>query len=131
MDTLTRLSQEHDELRAHLERIEAAADARAAATLAASLESARAALTLELDAHIALEEAEAFAPIAETLGAGLVAPFYDEHVEIRATRDEAYALLERGEAPYAQALRLCDLILSHQQREDMMLFPSAREAAIL
>lgn len=131
MDTLTQLTHEHDALRVHLERIEAAAEAQATATLTASLESARAALTAELDAHIALEEAEAFTPIAETLGAGLVAPFYEEHGEIRATRDEVYALLARGEAPYAQALRLCDLILAHQQREDMMLFPSAREAAIL
>lgn len=128
MDPLTQLTQEHDALRMLLERIEAAAEARNALALSASLETARAALTTALDAHIALEETEAFSPIAETLGAGLVAPFYEEHIEIRAARDEVYMRLEHGEAPYAQALRLCDLILAHQRREDMMLFPSAREA---
>ena len=128
MDTLAQLTQEHDALRILLERIEAAAEARDAVALSASLEAARAALTTDLDAHISVEEAEAFSPIAEALGAELVTPFYEEHVEIRATRDDVYARLERDEAPYEQALRLCDLILAHQQREDMMLFPSAREA---
>lgn len=129
MDTLAQLSQEHDALRIFLERIEAAAEARDTVALSVSLEVARAALTTDLDAHISVEEAEAFSPIAEALGVGLVAPFYEEHVEIRATRDEVYTRLERDEAPYAQALRLCDLILAHQQREDLMLFPSAREVA--
>lgn len=129
MDTLAQLSQEHDALRILLERIEAAAEARDTVALSVSLEVARAALTTDLDAHISVEEAEAFSPIAEALGVGLVAPFYEDHVEIRATRDEVYARLERAEAPYAQALRLCDLILAHQQREDLMLFPSAREVA--
>ena len=128
MDILAQLTQEHAALRTLLEPIEAAADARDAAALAASLDGARDALTTELDAHITVEEMEAFAPIAESLSSGLVAPFYEDHVEIRATRDELYAQLARGEAPYAQALRLCDLILTHQQREDNVLFPSARES---
>lgn len=128
MDTLAQLTQEHGALRILLERIEAAAEARDAVALSASLQAARTALTADLDAHILVEEAEAFSPIAETLDAGLVAPFYEEHVQIRATRDDVYARLEHDEAPYEQTLRLCDLILAHQQREDLMLFPSAREA---
>lgn len=128
MDIYTRLSDEHEGLRAHLERIESAAQTRSAAALSASLDAAHVALTDDLDAHIAIEEAEAFSAIAETLGEGLVTPFTDEHVEIRALRDQIYSLLARGEAPYEPSLRLCELILAHQQREDLMLFPSAREA---
>lgn len=128
MDTLSRLSHEHDELRAHLEPIESAAQAQDAPVLAALLRAAQNALTAELDAHIGVEETEVFSAITETMGDGLVAPFRDEHVEIRAVRDDIYAWLARGEAPYALSLRLCDLILAHQAREDLMLFPSAREA---
>lgn len=127
MDILTRLSHEHDDLRALLAPIEAAAEARDAAALAASLSAARPALTDDLDAHIAAEEAEVFSAITKTLGDGLVANFYDEHVEIRAIRDEIYAGIARGEAPFGPSLRLCELIQEHQQREDLMLFPSARE----
>jgi hemerythrin-like domain-containing protein len=129
MDILTQLSDEHEELRAALTGIEMAAEARDEAALAARLEAARAALTDALDAHIAMEEAEAFSIIAGALGEGLVAPFYEDHAEIKATRDDVYARLARGASPFEASMRLCALILSHQQREDQMLFPSAREAA--
>jgi hemerythrin-like domain-containing protein len=128
MDMMAQLSREHEILRAHLERIESAAAARNADELRACLYAAHDALNDELDGHIATEEAEAFSAIAETMGDGLLTPFYDEHVEIRALRDDIYTQLARGEAPYSLCLRLCELILAHQQREDMMLFPSAREA---
>ncbi|HLZ21783.1 MAG TPA: hemerythrin domain-containing protein [Ktedonobacterales bacterium] len=127
MDLLTQLSHEHKDLRAILEDIEAAAESRDATTLAANLEAARAALTQDLDTHIAVEEADAFVPIAGGLGKDLLTPFYEEHVEIRNLRDDIYARLARGEQPYEPCLRLCELILAHQQREDLMLFPSARE----
>jgi hemerythrin-like domain-containing protein len=130
MEVLTRLSAEHETLRALLEGIASAAEAQDSAALTSRLETARAALTDDLDAHIAVEEAEAFAAISQTLGEDLVLPFCEEHVEIRALRDEIYERLARGEAPYGSSLRLCDLILAHQQREDMMLFPSAREALV-
>ena len=128
MDVLTRLSGEHEQLRAHLERIQAAAEAHDDAAVRAALREARVALTDELDAHIILEEAEAFAAIGEALGEGLIEPFREEHVEVRMLRDEVFAAVERGQAPHAAALGLCDLILNHQQREDLVLFPSAREA---
>jgi hemerythrin-like domain-containing protein len=128
MDVLTQLSHEHEILRTHLERVESAAERRDADTLAAELEAARSALTEDLDPHIAVEEAEAFTAIAETLGDNFVAQFYKEHGEIRALRDDLYASLARGETPFESALCLRDVILAHQEREDMMLFPSAREA---
>ena len=128
MNVLTQLSDEHDQLRAHLERIQAAAEAHDDQALRAALLAAKAALTDELDAHIALEEGEAFPAIAEALGEGLVVPFREEHREVRMLRDTALAALTLGRAPHVAALRLCELILDHQQREDHMLFPSAREA---
>jgi hemerythrin-like domain-containing protein len=129
VDVLTRLTSEHDTLRTLLERIQAAAEARDATALAASLEAARPALTDELDTHIAVEEAEVFASAAASLGEGLLQPFYEEHVEIRQARGQIYAQLAQGAAPFDASLRLCELVLAHQQREDLMLFPSAREAA--
>ena len=130
MDILTQLSSEHDELRAVLTHIEAAAEARDAAALTENLQMARATLTVELDAHIATEEIEAFDVISDTLGEELVAPFRADHAQIRATRDEVYEHLECGETPYEASMRLCTLLLSHQEREDLMLFPSAREAVL-
>lgn len=127
MDVLARLTSEHNTLRTLLERIQATAVARDSAALAASLGTAYTALTDELDTHIAVEEAEVFAAIAEPLGEGIVQPFSEEHVEIRRLRDRVYAQLARGEAPYDASLDLCELIFAHQQREDLMLFPSARQ----
>ena len=128
MDVLAQLTHEHQDLSTYIERIQTAAEARDAAALTAHLEAARAALTDELDAHIAVEEAQVFAAAGDALGEGLVAPFYEEHVEIRSLRDEVFAVLARGGAPFEPSLSLCELILAHQQREDMMLFPSARDA---
>ena len=129
MDVLTRLTSEHDTLRTLLERIQVAAGARDAAALAASLEAARPTLTDELDTHIVIEETEAFAPIAQTLGEEALAHYYQDHVEIRALRDELFAQLARGEMPYETSERLCKLILIHQQYEDQKLFPQGHEAA--
>lgn len=127
MDVLTQLSGEHEQLRAHLERIQAAAEARDDERLRAALRAAHAALTDELDHHIAQEEAEVFAAVSEALGEDMLDPFREEHVEVRLLRDEALAAVARGEAPHAAALGLSDLLLNHQQREDLVLFPSARE----
>lgn len=127
MDVLTQLSDEHEQLRVHLERIQTAAETRDDKRLRAALRDAHVALTDELDHHIAQEEAEVFAVVSEELGEGLLEPFREEHVEVRLLRDEVLSAAERGESPYATALRLCDLILNHQQREDLVLFPSARE----
>ncbi len=127
MDILTQLSSEHEQLRAHLERIQAAAEARDDERLRAALRAAHTALTDELDHHIAQEEAEVFATVSDELGEGLLEPFREEHVVVRLLRDEALAAADRGESPHAAALQLCELLLNHQQREDLMLFPSARE----
>jgi hypothetical protein len=129
MDVLAQLAGEHEHLRIYLERIQAAAEAHDDEALQATLHTAHAALTEELDSHMALEEVEAFLAIGEALGEKVLEPFREEHIEVRVLRDELLAALERGEAPHGTALRLCELILNHQQREDMMLFPSACAAS--
>lgn len=128
MDVLARLSAEHETLGAHLARIHAAAAVHNDEALAVAIGHASTALAAGLDAHIAQEEDDIFGVITEVLGEGLVSPFREEHTEIRALRDEVLGAVERGRAPHAAALTLCELILDHQQREDRMLFPSAREA---
>ena len=57
-----------------------------------------------------------------------VKPFRTEHTEIRALNDEILSEADSGDAPFTLCLQLCDLIQSDMQREDMMLFPSARDA---
>ena len=53
--------------------------------------------------------------------------FRTEHTEIRVLRDEVLSQADAGFVPFDLCMQLCDLIQSHMQREDMMLFPSARD----
>ena len=126
-NVLTRLSDEHDSLLPIIVEIQAAAEAQDETALFAELIAGRAALTQELDAHITLEEDVAFSLIGRAIGEEIVTPFRTEHTEICALRDEVLYQVDSGIAPFNLCLQLCDLILAHMQREDMMLFPSARE----
>jgi hemerythrin-like domain-containing protein len=127
-NVLARLSEEHDTLLPIIVEIQAAAEAQNETALFAELISGRAALTQELDAHITLEEDVAFALIGEAISEEILTPFRTEHTEIRALRDEVLSHVDAGVTPFNLCLQLCDLIQAHMQREDMMLFPSAREA---
>ncbi len=127
-NVLTRLSDEHDTLLPIIVEIQAAAEAQDKSALFAELKSGRLALTNELDEHIALEEDVAFNLIEGAIGEEIVTPFRTEHTEIRALRDEVLSQADAGVAPFNLCMQLCDLIQSHMQREDMMLFPSARDA---
>jgi hemerythrin-like domain-containing protein len=127
-NVLARLSDEHDTLLPLIVEIQAAAEAQDETALFAELISGRAALTQELDAHITLEEDVAFSLIGQAIGEEIVTPFRTEHIEIRALRDEVLSQADAGVAPFNLCLQLCDLIQAHMQREDVMLFPSAREA---
>lgn len=127
-NVLTRLSDEHDTLLPLIVEIQAAAEAQDKDILITKLIHGREALTNELDAHIALEEDVAFCIIGQAIGEEIVTPFRTEHTEIRTLRDEVLAQAVSGDAPFNLCLQLCDLIQSHMQREDMMLFPSARDA---
>ena len=128
MDLLQQLSEEHVDLRIHLERIQAAAEMSTTAEITAALLAAQDALGRHLDDHIRQEEAHVFAGADEVLGEELVRLFREEHQEVRRLRDTVFTQLMRGEIHRDAVLRLCDLILDHQQREDLMLFPCARTA---
>ncbi len=127
-DVLARLSDEHDILLPLIVEIQAAAEAQDNTALIAKLVAGRAALTDELDAHIALEEGVAFTIIENFVGEEFVTPFRKEHAEICGLRDTVLAQIDSGHVPIGLCLQLCDLIQAHMQREDMMLFPSARNA---
>lgn len=124
VDTINALSCEHEHLRILLERLQAAAEARDASALAETLTQERAALGSELDAHIAVEERSVFAVAETTLGEGFVMPFREEHRQIEALRDAVLRWNGEGALPYGECIELCERILEHQQREDMMLFPA-------
>lgn len=128
MDVLTRLSGEHETLLPLVVEMQAAAEAGDSEALAARIRGGRVELTSELDAHIALEEDDAFAAIENAIGEEFVAPFRAEHTEIRALRDEMLARVDTGNVPFNLCLQFCELIQAHMQREDAMLFPSARNA---
>ncbi len=128
MDVLARLSDEHETLLPLIIALQDTAETGDNAALAARLVAGRTALTVELDAHIALEENVAFELIENAVGGELVAAFRSEHREIRRLRDETLAGAGAGCAPLGPCLQLCDLIQAHMQREDAMLFPSARSA---
>lgn len=127
-NVFSRLSEEHDALLPIIVEIQAAAEAQDAIALIDELTTGRAALTQELDAHITLEEDMAFSLIEQLIGEEIVTPFRTEHNEIRVLRDEVLTQADAGVAPFNLSLRLCDLVQSHMQREDMLLFPSARDA---
>jgi hemerythrin-like domain-containing protein len=127
-NVLARLSDEHDTLLPLIVEIQAAAEAQDETALFAELIAGRAALTNELDTHIALEENVAFNIIGQGIGEEIVTPFRTEHTEIQALRNEVLSQADAGVAPFNLCLQLCDLIQTHMQREDMMLFPSAWDA---
>ncbi len=128
MDLLSHLSDEHRALLALITQLQASAHAGDAKSLAERVMAAHDALTNELDTHIALEESVVFPVISGALGGGLVAAFSDEHREIQALRDDVLSRAGSGTMPSGPVEQLCDLIVAHQQREDQMLFPSARDA---
>ncbi len=83
-----------------------------------------------LEAHIAQEDDVLFPAYARASGGeGLVAQFQAEHRDILALRDELLAAFEASDARKLGTItaRFAELLGDHMRREDMMLFPSARE----
>jgi hypothetical protein len=90
-DVFTILSQEHETLLPLILAIQASAEAGDVLSLIEKLTAGRQALTIELDAHIVLEDDGAFVSVEEALGKEVVLPFRLEHNEIRALRDRMLA----------------------------------------
>lgn len=128
---LDRLSEEHKDLLPCAERMAELASANSPELWAAVGEYA-AKLGAPLEHHIADEDDVLFPAYArETGDETMVGQFRDEHREILKLRDELLAIHRlRKDLPRlgSVAARLADLLHSHMTREDMALFPSARQA---
>jgi iron-sulfur cluster repair protein YtfE (RIC family) len=127
---IDQLSAEHAELLPCTDRILDVA-ASAGPELRDAIESCIAKLQAPLEAHIAQEDDVLFPAYARASGSdGLVAQFRNEHRDIIALRDEMMTALDSGNARKlgSVAEQLAELLGDHMRREDMMLFPSARDA---
>lgn len=126
MDVFTQLSDEHTTLLPIIEALQAAAEEGDSETLLAQLAAHREALASDLDAHIALEEEDAFSLAEQAVGTGIVETFREEHTAIQSLRDELLAQAEQAAVSFNLCLQFCDLIRTHMLREDGMLFPSVK-----
>lgn len=126
---IDQLSAEHAELLPWIDKILDLA-AGAGAELRDTIIDGGAKIRGPLDHHIAQEDDVLFPAYALASGGnGLVAQFEAEHREILALRDELLAACENGGAAKLGSVsaRFAELLGEHMRREDMMLFPSARE----
>jgi iron-sulfur cluster repair protein YtfE (RIC family) len=98
--------------------------------LCEAIESYAAKLQAPLEIHIAQEDDVLFPAYARASGGeGLVAQFRAEHRDILALRDELLVACTNGDGGKLGAIasQFAELLGDHMRREDMMLFPSARE----
>lgn len=129
---IDQLSAEHAELLPGTDRMLEVA-ASGGAELREAVEGCLARLRTPLEAHIAQEDDVLFPAYARASGGdGLVAQFRDEHRDIIALRDELLTALDDDDMRKlgTAAARLAELLGDHMRREDMMLFPSARDALL-
>lgn len=126
---IDQLSAEHAELLPWVDRILALA-AGADAELREAVASGADKIGGPLEHHIAQEDNILFPAYAQASGGpGLVAQFEEEHREILQLRDELLAACESNDGRLGMlTARFAELIGDHMRREDMMLFPSARDA---
>ncbi len=121
------LEKEHVEVRDALDRIDKAVDTNDPAALKDALEHGIPVLTEGLDGHSAAEDDSLYPAIADALGQGLVDAFVDEHDRIRSLRNQIYGAIDKGRADFGASAEFSELLRSHIDREEMMLFPSARD----
>lgn len=128
---IDRLSAEHAELLPCAAKLAELAAVNSA-ELGETIGRCSAKLRAPLEAHIDEEDSVLFPAYARECGdEGLVEQFRSEHRDLLALRDELLAAYRDKAAPRRLggiAARFADLLTSHMTREDMMLFPSARQA---
>ncbi len=125
---IDRLSAEHAELLPWIDNILDLAVG--GAELRDAIAGGAAKIREPLNDHITQEDEVLFPAYARASGgSGLVAQFEAEHREILTLRDELLAACESGDGRELGiiAARFAELLGDHMRREDMMLFPSARE----
>jgi hemerythrin-like domain-containing protein len=123
---IDRLESEHVEVLDAVAKVRAAVRLQEDVALKAALAAGEEALGTALTKHSEVEDEELFPRIAAMLGEGMVSLFVEEHVRIRALRDQVYESMGHGRADFVGCAELCDLLADHMTREDQMLFPSAR-----
>ena len=123
---IDRLESEHGEVIQALERLRPALKERDGEALQSALTAGVEVLGTALTVHSVTEDEDLFPQIAPMIGEEMVGAFVEEHVRIRALRDQVYARMERGEADFDGCAELCDLLAGHMEREDVALFPAAR-----
>ncbi len=126
---IDQLSSEHADLLPCTDRLLTLA-ASDGAELRDAIEGCLARLQAPLEAHIAQEDDVLFPAYASASGGeGLVEQFRSEHRDIIALRDELLSALDDNTQKLGPVTaRLAELLGDHMRREDMMLFPSARDA---
>jgi len=124
---LDQLAKEHDEVRSLLEGIE---DSAARSDLVGAVEQVLAGSGVigeALDEHIVAEDTTLFPALVTEMGQELVDGFIQEHVRIRKLRDLVVSSARKNTLTAADTEEFCQLLREHMDKEDMMLFPSARE----
>lgn len=133
-EVIDQLLAEHQEVLPRVQRLAESATVNRL-VLELAYDDAAPLLGAPLEAHIALEDDVLFPAYAEASGAeDVVAQFRDEHRQILALRDELRARHERmgdgGRSIVEICAALYELLSSHMEREEQVLFPSARAALV-
>ena len=123
---IDRLESEHVDVLHALQMVSAAVEAHDGAALREALEANGEEFGTSLNLHIEAEDDHLFPQIAEMIGEAMVSVFVDEHVQIKALRDQVYERMAQGGTDFDGCAELCDLLSAHTQREDQVLFPAAR-----
>ena len=123
---MDRLQGEHAGVLEAGERLRIAIQEHDGVALQAALVAGQDELGDALTVHSVTEDDDLFPQIAPMIGEGLVSIFVEEHVRIRALRDQVYERAGQGEADFDGCAELCDLLADHMGREDQVLFPAAR-----
>jgi hemerythrin-like domain-containing protein len=123
---IDRLESEHVEVRHALDGLGSVEQGDAVA-LRRALEAGFEILGPGLDDHSRDEDDDLFPRIAAMIGQEMVSVFVEEHVRIRALRDQVYQRMRQGVADFEGCAELGDLLSDHMEREDKALFPSARD----
>jgi hemerythrin-like domain-containing protein len=123
---IDRLESEHDAVLDAVALIRSAVEERDDVALKGALAAGADELGTPLTVHSETEDNDLFPQLAAMIGEGLVNVFVEEHVRIRELRDQVYERIGQGEADFEGCAELCDLLSSHMERENQVLFPAAR-----
>jgi len=123
---IDRLESEHVDVLHAVDMLRPAIEAHDGVALQGALAAGVEVLGTALNVHSGEEDEDLFPRIASMIGEGMVSVFVEEHVRIRALRDQIYERMGQGVADFDACAELCELLRDHMEREDQVLFPAAR-----